>query len=156
MTATKTATTIDVNTVGPQLQDSLVELIDLALQAKQAHWNVTGSHFRPVHLHLDELTAEVRKASDEVAERASAIGYSPDGRASTVAKNSPLDDFPEGPVPDGEVARMISDRLAIVAERMRARCEGLDEADKVSQDILLGVLAMLDKHHWMFEAETER
>ena len=107
---------IDTNAVGHELQDTLVELTDLALQAKQAHWNVTGPNFRPVHLHLDELTADVRAASDEVAERAAAIGYYPDGRASTVAKNSPLGDFPEGRVADRDVTRLMTDRLGVVAE----------------------------------------
>ena len=38
------------------LQATLVELIDLSLQAKQAHWNVVGPAFKPVHEFLDELT----------------------------------------------------------------------------------------------------
>ena len=29
---------------------TLVELIDLALLGKQAHWSVVGEHFRSVHL----------------------------------------------------------------------------------------------------------
>lgn len=145
--------TIDVNAVGHELQDTLVELTDLALQAKQAHWNVTGANFRPVHLHLDELTAAVRAASDDVAERAAAIGFTPDGRASTVAKNSPLSDFPEGRVADGEVVKLISDRLALVTDRLRERIERLDDLDLVSQDLLISIAATLDKHHWMFAAQ---
>ena len=49
--------------------------------AKQAHWNLVGRQFHDVHLHLDELVDTARKYSDEVAERAAAIGVSPDGRA---------------------------------------------------------------------------
>lgn len=147
---------IDTNAVGHELQDTLVELTDLALQAKQAHWNVTGPNFRPVHLHLDELTEDVRAASDEVAERATAIGYYPDARASTVAKNSPLGDFPEGRVKDRDVAQLMTDRLGVVTKRMRERSDRLDELDQTSQDIVIGVLATLDKHHWMFEVQTDQ
>jgi len=65
---------VDVNVVGTALQETLVELIDLHLRAKQAHWNVVGRHFRSLHLELDELTDDVRAAADLVAERAVAIG----------------------------------------------------------------------------------
>src|SRR5256885_8279490 len=81
---------VDVNIVGTALQETLVELIDLHLRAKQAHWNVAGWHFRSLHLHLDELTDAVRDAADLVAERAVAIGYAPDGRPGTVAKSTPV------------------------------------------------------------------
>ena len=37
------------------LQRVLVDLIELHLQGKQAHWNVVGSNFRDLHLQLDEL-----------------------------------------------------------------------------------------------------
>ena len=35
---------------GHALQQTLVDLIDLSLVAKQAHWNVVGRNFRSVHL----------------------------------------------------------------------------------------------------------
>ena len=37
------------------LQRILVDLIELHLQGKQAHWNVVGTNFRDLHLQLDEL-----------------------------------------------------------------------------------------------------
>ena len=77
------------------LQSTLVDLIDLSLIAKQAHWNVVGKNFRSVHLQLDELVTLARTYTDEVAERASALGISPNGKVRTVAEGSVLD-FPEG------------------------------------------------------------
>ena len=52
-----------------------------SLVAKQVHWNVVGPRFRSVHLQLDEVVDTARQHADTVAERASAIGVSPDGRA---------------------------------------------------------------------------
>ena len=69
----------DREAIGAELQDILVELIDLSLLGKQAHWNLYGPNFRSLHLQLDELVDEWREASDEVAERAVALGHSPDG-----------------------------------------------------------------------------
>ena len=37
------------------LQQLLVDLNDLALQGKQAHWNIVGPNFRDLHLQLDEI-----------------------------------------------------------------------------------------------------
>ena len=42
-------------TLSANLQKVLVDLIELALQGKQAHWNVVGTNFRDLHLQLDEL-----------------------------------------------------------------------------------------------------
>ena len=57
-----------------ELQSMLVELIDLALIGKQAHWNVEGPHFRSLHLELDELVDTWRSLGDQVAEREVTLG----------------------------------------------------------------------------------
>ncbi len=144
---------IDVATVGADLQDTLVELTDLHLRAKQAHWNVVGRHFRQVHLHLDELTDEVREAADLVAERAVAIGYSVDGRPGTVAKSSPLREFPAGQIGDDDAVALITEALATVCGTVRRRVEQTEELDPVTQDLLIGVLETLEKQHWMFAVQ---
>lgn len=85
---TSTLTEEQQSVAGKALQDTLVDLIDLSLIAKQAHWNVVGKQFRSVHLDLDELVTVAREFTDSAAERATAIGVSPDGRAETVAKTA--------------------------------------------------------------------
>lgn len=76
------------------LQTNLVDLIDLALQGKQAHWNLAGPHFRSVHLQLDEIIDAARLGSDEVAERMATLGSAPDGRIGAVEEGTRLDVFP--------------------------------------------------------------
>src|SRR5438105_13213207 len=71
----------DLKTVAEALQGALVDLVDLSLVAKQIHWNIVGPRFRSVHLQLDEVVASARTHSDTVAERGSALGVPPDGRA---------------------------------------------------------------------------
>jgi starvation-inducible DNA-binding protein len=141
------------NRVGLDLQDTLVELTDLALQAKQAHWNVTGPRFLPLHEHLDAMTAQLRAGADEVAERAATIGYPPDGRSSTVANGSPLPVIPGGPLADGAVVDLVVQALDIVTERVRIRVERLSDLDQASQDVLIDVLRGLDKQRWTFTAQ---
>ena len=85
----------DKEITGNVLQATLVDLLDLSLIAKQAHWNVVGPHFRSAHLQLDELVDIARGYADRVAERANAIGISPNGKAKTVVESSGLPEYPD-------------------------------------------------------------
>lgn len=134
------------------LQATLVELIDLSLQAKHAHWNVVGPTFKPVHEFLDELTAEYRDWYDLVAERLTAIGLSPDGRGATVAASTPLSGLPAGPIRDQAVLAAFDERVTLVASNVRGRADVLAELDLASQDVLIEVLRGLEKQRWMLRA----
>src|ERR1051325_10706412 len=80
------------------LQKVLVDLIELHLQGKQAHWNVVGKNFRDLHLQLDEIIDAAREFSDVVAERLRALHAAPDGRSDTVAATTTLPEYPNGEV----------------------------------------------------------
>ncbi|GHG44753.1 Dps family protein [Streptomyces griseocarneus] len=143
----------DRKIVGDALQGALVDLVDLSLVAKQVHWNVVGPRFRSVHLQLDDVVASARTHGDTVAERASALGITPDGRAETVAKTSGIDPVGGGWIKDTDAVRTLVDALGAVITRMRERIEATAEPDPVTQDILIGLTGDLEKHHWMFQAE---
>ncbi|MGW0915439.1 Dps family protein [Streptomyces sp. NPDC002784] len=144
----------DLKTVSEALQGALVDLVDLALVAKQIHWNVIGPRFRSVHLQLDEVVTTARTHSDTVAERASALGVPPDGRAATVASASGIETAPEGWIKDAGAVGTMVDALGAVITRMRERVGATGEADPVSQDMFITITAELEKHHWMFQAEN--
>ncbi|MGW6568159.1 Dps family protein [Streptomyces sp. NPDC054975] len=144
----------DLKTVGNALQGALVDLVDLGLVAKQVHWNVVGPRFRSVHLQLDEVVVTARQHSDVVAERASAVGVNPDGRAASVASGSAIGEVPTGWIKDVDAVKILVDALGAVITRMRERIEATDEPDPVTQDILIGLTADLEKHAWMFQAES--
>ncbi|HEY0541757.1 MAG TPA: DNA starvation/stationary phase protection protein [Actinoallomurus sp.] len=138
---------------GSVLQDSLVDLIDLHLSAKQAHWNLTGRNFRSIHLQLDEIVDLAREHADNVAERAVAIGVNPDGRARTIAERSKLHQLESGWLPDDKVIAAVTDTLAEMSRRFRERIETTDDTDLVSQDMLIAVAQDLDKQHWMLAVQ---
>ncbi|QHY98555.1 DNA protection during starvation protein [Streptomyces sp. S4.7] len=144
----------DLKLVGEALQGALVDLLDLSLVAKQVHWNIVGPRFRSVHLQLDEVVTTARSHSDTVAERAAAIGVTPDGRAATVAAQSAVGTVADGWIKDADAVRTLVDGLGAVIVRMRERIRVTDEPDPVTQDILIGLTADLEKHHWMFQAES--
>ena len=52
------------------LNQQLADALDLALQAKQAHWNVKGPSFIALHELFDEVVDEIAEHADDLAERA--------------------------------------------------------------------------------------
>ena len=135
------------------LQAALVELVDLSLQAKQLHWNVTGSAFKQLHEMLDELAGEYRDWSDTVAERLAALGQAPDGRVGTIARESTVETLPAGRIADRDVIHFLDDRIGGVAARMRERMDRLGDSDLASQDVLIEVVRGLEKQRWMVEVQ---
>ena len=136
------------------LQNTLVELIDLSLQAKHYHWNVTGREFRGVHLELDEITDAVRLWYDDVAERLATLDVSPDGRLATIAANTPLPPAGEGWQRDVDAVTAMRDRLGEVASRIEQRAAEFGDGDLVTQGILLEVAGGLQKHAWMLRVQA--
>jgi starvation-inducible DNA-binding protein len=114
------------------LQATLVELIDLSLQAKQAHWNLVGPSFGPIHLLLDELTDQYRDWYDELAERLVASGVSADGRIATVSAGTPLEPLPAGRLRDQDVLAFF-DRAGHARRRQGAGPPGPDRRARFGQ-----------------------
>ncbi|MGQ0845465.1 MAG: Dps family protein [Sporichthyaceae bacterium] len=144
----------DQKIVAEALQGTLVDLIDLALLAKQAHWNLVGPRFRSVHLQLDEVVAIARNHSDAVAERCVAIGVPADGRAATIAEESGVPQVQPGWVADDAVVAAFVEIHGSIVERLRTRIKDTDEPDPVSQDLLISITADLEKAWWMWQAEN--
>ncbi|MEU2618104.1 DNA starvation/stationary phase protection protein [Streptomyces sp. NPDC007157] len=139
---------------GTALQETLVDLLGLSLIGKQAHWNIVGPRFRSIHLQLDEVVAGARAYSDTVAERAAALGVAPDGRPETIAAAFSLPGTKDGWLRDDEVVDLMVRTLEAAIGRLRERITATDEADPVTQDLLISVTADLEKQRWMFAAEN--
>ncbi|HKD32346.1 MAG TPA: DNA starvation/stationary phase protection protein [Gaiellaceae bacterium] len=137
---------------GRELQATLVELIDLSLIGKQLHWNIFGRPFKPLHEHLDELVDSWRDLSDTIAERAVALGISPEGQAAAVDEGSEIDPVDTGFLDTDTATRELVQRLADATERIRGRMERLGELDLASQDVLIEAIRELEKQQWMLRA----
>jgi starvation-inducible DNA-binding protein len=138
------------------LQAVLVDLIELGVQGKQAHWNVVGTNFRDMHLQLDEIILASRSLSDEVAERMRALHVLPDGRSETVTKTSTLPKLPPDQMDTSDVVGLITERLDAVANTARRVHDEVDEADPTSADILHTIIETLEQYSWMVSAENQK
>lgn len=141
---------------GAVLQATLVDLIDLSLIAKQAHWNVVGPNFRSAHLQLDELVGAARGYVDDVAERANAIGVSPNGKAKVVVKSSGIPEYPDNWQSVEATVTAIVGILGALIKRLRKRIDETDKSDLVTQDLLIEITQELEKQHWMWQAQTAK
>ena len=135
------------------LQQRLIDLIDLNLQLKQAHWCVVGNNFRAVHMQLDEILEDTRAASDEVAERIAALGIAPDGRSATVARRTKLPEIAETFASAADTVTIVADRLQVTIAGLRDSIGKLGDLDPISEDMLITVSASLEKHLWMVQSQ---
>ena len=136
------------------LQKVLVDLIELSLQGKQAHWNVVGRNFRDTHLQLDEIIEAARDFADTIAERMRSLHALPDGRSDLVAQTTTLPEFPQGEIATNEVIDLMTERLDAVATTCRDVHDDVDEEDPTSADILHAILERVEQLSWMVSAEN--
>jgi starvation-inducible DNA-binding protein len=138
------------------LQRVLVDLIELHLQGKQAHWNVVGTNFRDLHLQLDELVDFAREASDTVAERMRALDVIPDGRSDTVTAGTSLPQFPAYEHSTSEVVDLITARIYATVDTLRAVHDEVDAEDPSTADILHQLIDGLEKLAWLIKSENRK
>jgi len=138
------------------LQRVLVDLVELHLQGKQAHWNVVGTNFRDLHLQLDELVDFAREASDTIAERMRALDVVPDGRSDTVAAGTSLPQFPGYEHSTHEVVDLITSRVYATIDTMRAVHDSVDAEDPSTADILHQLIDGLEKLAWLIKSENRK
>lgn len=141
-------------TLTDNLQAILVDLIELHLQGKQAHWNLVGRNFRDLHLQLDEIVEAARLFADEIAERMRALFAAPDGRTSTVAASTTLEPLPAGLVDTKDVVDLVVARLEGTVKTIREVHDQIEEEDPTTADILHDVIAKLEQYAWMVGAEN--
>lgn len=136
------------------LQQVLVDLIGLQLQAKQAHWNLVGRNFRDLHLQLDDIADAARGSVDTISERMRALGAKPDGRAPTVAATASLTPLPAGELSTSSAVDLITSSLRSVVATLRRVHDEVDREDPSTSDLLHGIIVELEKQAWMLSTEN--
>jgi len=136
------------------LQKVLVDLIELHLQGKQAHWNVVGTNFRDLHLQLDSIVDTARAASDTIAERMRALDAVPDGRSDTVVAATTVPALPPGLIGATQTVEMITTRIYAVVSTMRTVHDAVDAADPSTADLLHGIIDSLESQAWLLKSEN--
>ena len=135
------------------LNDAVVQLTDLGIQTKLAHWNVRGPHFIAYHELFDEVAGHVVEATDAVAERAVMLGGHAGAPVGQIAQETILPPWPLEQRQDREVIRLLRERVALVANRIRRAIDTAAEAsDADTADLFTEVSRQMDKDLWFLEA----
>jgi len=134
--------------VAEHLQHRLISLLDLGLTLKHIHWNVVGPNFIGVHEMLDPQYAGVQAMVDDLAERIATLGSVPSGLPGRIVEQRTWTDY------DLDRADSIAHLGALdlvyrgVIGDHRDVVNALAELDPISQDLLIGQTAALEKYHW--------
>ena len=138
------------------LNQQLADVIDLGLQAKQAHWNVKGPHFIGLHELFDKVAEEVEEFTDDIAERAVELGGVALGTIQILSEKSRLSPYPLNVASGRQHVEALSNALAKFGATTR---EAIDTAAKAgdadSADLFTEVSRGVDKLLWMVEAHTQ-
>jgi starvation-inducible DNA-binding protein len=162
MTTAKTFKTgIDI---APQTRAKLINLLnqqladttDLYSQTKQAHWNVKGAQFYPLHELFDKLAAELLAYTDLIAERATALGGVALGTVRLAAAVSRLPEYPAETIDSLPTVEALAARYAGLAATTRAAIDIASSAgDQDTADLFTEVSRGLDKALWFLEAHLQ-
>lgn len=141
--------------VADLLQKQLSTYNDLHLTLKHVHWNVVGPNFIGVHEMIDPQVELVRGYADETAERIATLGASPQGTPGAILKDRTWDDYAVGR--DTVQAHLAALDLVYdgVVEDLRKAIADTEELDPVTNDMLIGHAAELEKFQWFVRAHLE-
>jgi starvation-inducible DNA-binding protein len=138
------------------LNQQLADTFDLYSQTKQAHWNVKGAQFFPLHELFDKLAAELAGYVDLIAERATALGGLAQGTVRMSAAKSQLPECELDVTDSLPTVEALADRYAALAANTRQAIEAAEgEVDADTADLLTEISRGLDKALWFLEAHLQ-
>lgn len=134
------------------LNQNIADVSDLYSQTKQAHWNVVGPRFIPLHELFDLLADGVLPAVDMLAERVTALGGVAKGTTRMAAATSRLPEFPEKLDSGDQALDLLIERFGMVANNARAAIDlSAAAGDMATSDLFTELVRGLDKHLYFLE-----
>jgi len=137
----------------PLLNLQLADAVDLGLQAKQAHWNVKGPHFVPLHALFDEAAGIMAELADELAERAVELGGIAKGTSQAVVGASRLPAYDQNLLAGEDHLRALGTALVEFARSSRTAIDAAAIAgDATTADLFTEISRSVDKLQWKLSA----
>ncbi len=138
------------------LNTSLADAIHLSLQAKQAHWNVKGATFQPLHELFDSLYEQASGWSDLLAERAVQLGGAAEGTLAMVTAGTRLPAYKADATEGKDHLVLLSTSVAAFGKSVRGAIDAADKAgDAGSADLFTEISRGADKMLWFLEAHLQ-
>ena len=137
------------------LNARLADAIDLALQVKQAHWNVKGPQFVSLHDLFDEVAEILEELTDELAERVVELGGIAEGTLQVVAGASRLVPYDRTVLAGMEHVKALGGAIVTFARSNRRAIDVAAAAgDATTADLFTEVSRAADKLLWKISAHV--
>jgi len=138
------------------LNQQLADTFDLFSQVKQAHWNVKGPQFMPLHELYDTFAEGLEEYVDMIAERVTALGGYALGTARMAVAASRLPEYPVDTLEGMATVEALAERFGHLADSTRAAIDTAAQAgDQDTADLFTEVSRDLDKRLWFLEAHLQ-
>lgn len=138
--------------VAEGLKRLLADSYTLYLQTHNFHWNVTGVHFRQLHLMFEEHYTELAVAVDDIAERIRTLGVYAPGTYKALAQLSSIEEVDN--IPAGrEMVEILTKSHEQVVKTARQVLRIAQEAnDESSVALVSDRMRIHEKTAWMLRA----
>lgn len=138
------------------LNKTLASLSDLHAAVKNAHWNVKGMQFYPLHLLFDEIAKELLEFTDTVAERVAALGGTAAGTLQQAVQDTTLPAYPTTIFSGKDHIQELASRIAKAGGEARLAIVTTEKlGDTATSDIFIDITRALDKRLWFLEAHLQ-
>jgi starvation-inducible DNA-binding protein len=134
------------------LKTVLADSYTLYLKTQFFHWNVTGPHFRSLHLLFEEQYTDLQTAVDDIAERIRTLGEVAPGSFKAYGKLSGITEAESVPAAADMVKALAGDQDVILASLQKA----LEAAQKAGDEATIGMvtdrITIHEKNRWMLKS----
>ncbi|MGB3413930.1 MAG: DNA starvation/stationary phase protection protein [Microbacteriaceae bacterium] len=144
------------NGVSQFLSPVVIHLSALAVDGKQAHWNVRGMNFIAVHELLDTIVDNARAATDVAAERIVALGLPVDARIQVVAKETKTPKLTSGFLQSEKMIAEVIAQIDATLKVVHTAITELEDIDPTSQDIAIEIARTLEQDRWFLFAHISK
>jgi starvation-inducible DNA-binding protein len=138
------------------LQQLTVDLLALHNLYKEAHWDLTGPLFLPLHEYYQRQADFYLQQADLFAERVLQLGSSIDGRFSTIARTTKLAELPEGYLTDDHSLKLLLDRVTVLQKEIYQLIGETEGSDPPTSNRLQDLAHAVDKDLWQLRAHLQR
>jgi len=145
-----------IPTLRRDLQAVLGQLFELHVQAVEAHAHFVGTRFTEMQQQLEAVVKPARRAADAVADALPGLDHD-DIRRLVITEFSPaVPGLRPGERCVTAAVNMITHRISVVINTIRAISHGLDDAEPSITDLLREVEHTVDMHALLLASESRR
>ena len=138
------------------MQQLVVDLLATFNNYKEVHWDLNGPLYLVLHEFYQSQADYYRMKSDVFAERALHVGYTIDGRYTTIARTTTLPPLPAGIITDNESLKLQIDRVTILQKEVYDDIDALEKSDPVTANQLQDLAYGIDKNLWQMRVHLSK